>query len=190
MAADKNARHAYQDLLATHALASPIKYDELSEKDFDGLILPGGHAKGMKPYLESNLLQSVVGRFFQSNKPVGAICHGVVLASRSKVPSSSLSVLYGRKTTALPQWMELLAWNLTRTWMGDYYRTYPLTVQAEVTATLKSPHDFIRGPFSLKRDSSKHLNVGFIVRDGNYLSGRWPGDSHLFGFEFLKMLTT
>jgi hypothetical protein len=61
----------------------PISYGEIRAADFDGLILSGGHAPGMRVYLGSGVLQSAVGDFFAQKKPVGAICHGVLLAARS-----------------------------------------------------------------------------------------------------------
>jgi hypothetical protein len=30
--------------------------------------------------------------------------------------------------------------------------------------------------------------VGFTVRDGEYLSARWPGDAHRFAAEFAAMI--
>jgi protease I len=84
--------------------------------------------------------------------------------------------------------MEMLAWNLTRLWMGSYYRTYPISVQKEVEGALKDAKDFIRGPMSFSRDTVENIDLGFVVKEGNYLSARWPGDAHRFGQEFLKML--
>jgi protease I len=73
--------------------------------------------------------------------------------------------------------------------MGDYYRTYPVTVEAEVTAALNDPGDFFTGPRSLFRDSPSHIGRGFIVRDGSYLSARWPGDIHRYIIEMMQMLS-
>ena len=66
------------------AFRAPIAYDAIRLEDFDALLLPGGHAKGMRPYLESAVLQAHVASFFEVAKPVGAICHGVLLAARSQ----------------------------------------------------------------------------------------------------------
>jgi protease I len=49
---------------------------------------------------------------------------------------------------------------------------------------LARPEDFIIGPLPLRRDSAARLGVGFTVRDGDYLSARWPGDAHRFASEF------
>ena len=190
--ADDNGRQAYQALLLDEDFNHPLDYASLRIENFDGLILGGGHAVGMKTYLESTVLQQFVGLFFDSNKPIGAICHGVVLAARCLSPKTGQSVLFGKKTTALPEFMELSAWALTKYKVGDYYRTYPITVQNEVSLALKQASDFIVGPvLSLRaalRDSPTKLHLGFTVQDGQYLSARWPGDAHRFGMEFLGLL--
>jgi len=61
-------------------------------------------------------------------------------------------------------------------------------VQTDVTAALAAPGDFLTGPRSLLRDSPENIERGFVVRDGNYLSGRWPGDVHRYSSEFLAMI--
>ena len=184
--ADRNGRGAHDAMVASSEFRAPIRYETIAELSFDALILPGGHAKGMKPYLESALLQRTVAEFFARHKPVGAICHGVVLVARSKAVSGS-SVLHGRKTTALLRSQELLAWNLTRFYLGDYYRTYPTTVEDEVRAALAQPGDFRRGPPSLVRDKPDRPN-GFTVVDGNYVSARWPGDAYGFSRALAALL--
>jgi len=185
--ADANGRAAYAEMAASPAFQHPLRYADLDPGAFDGLLLPGGHAPGMKQYLESAQLQALVAAVFALGNPVGAICHGVVLAARSR-SADGRSVLFGRKTTALTRQMELTAWMLTRLWLGSYYRTYPTPVQDEVTAALADPGDFSIGPISTSRDSPSRLDVGFTVRDGQYLSARWPGDAHRFAQEFGAML--
>jgi protease I len=185
--ADAAGRAAYAELTQAAEFRRPISYGEIVVTNFDALALPGGHARGMRPYLESTRLQAVVAEFFERGAPVAAICHGVLLAARSR-HSAGKSVLYGRKTTALTKTMELTAWTLTRLYLGDYYRTYPVTVEDEVRATLARASDFIAGPMPIRRDSPDRPNIGFTVRDGNYLSARWPGDAHRFGGEFAAML--
>jgi protease I len=186
--ADANGRSAYQEMEQSDAFRRPISYGEIRAADHDALLLPGGHAPGMRDYLGSGVLQAAVADFFaEHEKPIGAICHGVLLAARSGVAPGK-SVLYGMKTTALTRQMELAAWTLTRFYLGDYYRTYPTTVEDEVRAALAKPEDFIRGPLPLRRDSHARLGTGFTVRDGNYLSARWPGDAHRFAAEFVAMI--
>lgn len=129
--ADRHGRKAYALMTRSAEFQRPLRYDAVRSSDFDALLLPGGHAPGMKPYLESALLQGQVAQFFAANKPVAAICHGVLLAA---------------------------------------------------------PQDFIAGPLAMTRDSDANLAPGFFVKDGNYLSARWPGDAHRFAAEFARML--
>lgn len=187
LAADKNAKNAFKEMEVSNAYKSPIKWDQTKESDYDGLFLPGGHDKGVREYLESPLLQNIVIEFFASNKPVAAVCHGVVLAARSK-KSDGKSVLHGKKTTGLLATQEKTAYFLTCLWLGDYYLTYNETVQSEVTRELASPKDFIAGPLPISRDDESHLEKGFIVEDGNYLSGRWPGDTHKLSKRFTELI--
>jgi len=193
--AQRSAVDDHDRMARSPAYGAPITWaaiaGDLAAGRFDALLLPGGHAPGMREYLESPLLQAAVAGFFERDRPVAAICHGTVLAARSRVTRGGepgRSVLYGRRTTGLTRQLEMLAWRLTRRRLGDYYRTYPVTVQDEVAAALRSPRDFLAGPPALLRDSDRLRRVGFTVRDGPYLSARWPGDAHRFAHEFAGML--
>lgn len=184
--ADANGRAAYEAMARSDAFNHPIRDDEIAADDVEALLLPGGHAPGMRPYLESPQLQSLIVRAFERKRPVAAICHGVLLIARSKTPAGR-SVLHGLRTTALTRQMELTAWGLTCLYLGSYYRTYPTPVEDEVRTTLARPEDFIRGPLPLNRDTPDRP-TGFTVRDGHYLSARWPGDAHRFAVDFADML--
>ncbi len=186
--ARRDAREAYGMLQRDAHFAAPTGYDAIDIAQFDGLLLPGGHAKGIRPYLESPVLQQKIVGFFNAGKPVGAICHGVVAAARAIDPATGKSVLHGRKTTALLKRQELLAHRLTRAKLGDYYLTYPVTVEDEVTAALAAPTDFRHGPTPLLRDTPRHLSRGFIQGDATYVSARWPGDAYSFATGFLERL--
>ena len=185
--ADRNGRSAYDAMIDSAEFRRPILHDDIRVGDFDALLLPGGHAKGMRPYLESERLHTAVASFFRRRKAVAAICHGVLLAARAR-GEAGRSVLHGRKTTGLTKRMELGAWALTCLYLGDYYRTYRLTVEDEVRGLLAHREDFITGPLSLARDAPERLGIGFTVRDGTYLSARWPGDAHRFASDFAVML--
>jgi len=189
MRADENGRSAYREMSQSDEFRRPLRFGDIRAESFDGLVLPGGHAPGMRPYLESSPLRSIVAGFFARGQPVGAICHGVLLAARSR-RADGKSVLYGKKTTALTKFMELSGWALTYLYLGDYFRTYPVTVEDEVRAALAAREDFIRGSLRFTRDAPGNLNTGFTVRDGNYLSARWAGDAHRFASDFASMLET
>lgn len=186
--AGKDAREDYLEMCEDPSFQNPIPYEQISSSQFDGILLPGGHAKGMRPYLESKVLQDTIVDFFRENKPVGAICHGVLLVARSIDPKTNQSVIFDYQTTSLLKKQELFAYNLTRLWLGDYYLTYAITVEDEVKSYLKSTSQFQKGNSGLFRDSTENTKSGFVVKDRNYLSARWPGDAHLFAYEYLKML--
>lgn len=187
LSADANALRAYNEMLQSSEFQNPIKWSEAKESQYSAIVLPGGHAPGMKEYLESPVLQNLIAEFFSRNKLVGAICHGVVLAARSKHQDGT-SVLKDYKVTALLRTQELTAWALTCLWLKDYYRTYPETVQSEVMRSLSDPKHFYPGPTPLMRDSPENLNPGFVVEDRNLITARWPGDAHRFGKRIAERL--
>jgi putative intracellular protease/amidase len=210
--ASRDARRAHAAVLGDPAFAAPARYDALRIDDYDGLLLPGGHrARGMRRYVEDPALQRFVGAFFDADKPVAAICHGVVLAARSPSARTGRSALYGRKTTALTWKLESAAYLtmrfLGRVWDPGYYRTYAERagepegfrgVQAEVTRALARADDFqdvpadaphhFRKASGLYRDSATDDRPAWVVRDGNFVSARWPGDVHAFAKAFVEVL--
>ena len=206
------ARRAHAAMLADTEFAAPARYADLRVGAYDGLVLPGGHyARGMCRYLEDPVLQRFVGAFFDSGKPVAAICHGVVLAARSGCQRTGRSALHGRRTTALTWRLERAAFTTMRVvgrfWDPGYYRTYAerpgepsgyRSVEAEVTRALAAPSDFsdvpadapdhFRKVSGLFRDTAADARPAWVVRDGNYVSARWPGDAYTFAKTFAAVL--
>jgi len=201
--ADAAARRAYAALLDDTAFGAPLHWGAARRSAYDALVLPGGHrARGMRDYLESIEVQQMAIDSFRAGKPVGAICHGVLVAARAVDPASGRSVLHGRRTTALTWQLEGRAWQLasrTRFWDPDYYRTYVeepgqpagyMSVQQEVTRALDDPGDFVDVPRGVadyrrktsgrSRDTVTDARPAWVVRDGVYVSARWPGDAHTF----------
>ena len=201
--ANKDGRDAYAAMVQSTEFQHPVSWSQATLDDIDALLLPGGHrARGMRSYIDSEILQRLVVDAFARDVTVAAICHGVLLAARSVDPATGRSVLYGRKTTALTWAMERLAWRLTRVtrfWDPNYYRTYTeepgqpggyMSVQSEVTRALEDPADFcdvVRGSpqwwlksSGMARDTATDSRPAFVVDDRNYVSARWPGDTHTF----------
>ncbi len=178
----------YAEMAQCAQFRQPLSYDAVDPALFRGLLIPGGHADGVQSLLESPIAQALTLAFFRADKPVAAVCHGVLLLARTIEPASGKSVLHGRRTTALPAVsMELPAWIMTAPWLGRYYRTYAQTVEAEVKQALASPAHFQRGPFLARRDSAGNTRPGCVVQDRNYLSARWPGDCHRFARAFVDL---
>jgi putative intracellular protease/amidase len=206
------ARRAYAAMSIDAAFRRPLHYEAIDAARFDGLLLPGGHwARGMRRYLEDPLLQQRVATFFDAGRAIGAVCHGVVLAARSRSERTGRSVLHGRRTTALTWALERAAFRAMRfagrVWDPGYYRTYleepgePAgyrSVEAEVTRSLAAPGDFLDVPrdapdhwrktSGLHRDTPADARPAWVVRDGRYVSARWPGDVHLFARTFRAAL--
>jgi putative intracellular protease/amidase len=212
MRANGDARRAYAAMIADDSYGAPLRWDAVDASAFDGLLLPGGHrARGMREYLESKTLQGYVADFFDAEKPVAAICHGVLLAARSISKRTGRPVLYGYRTTALTWALEKSAWKVarvTRFWDPSYYRTYLeqagqpdgyMSVQQEVTRALVRPEDFIDIPTTdpeyrrktsgLQRDTMDDARPAFVVQDRHYVSARWPGDVHTFAKAFAGLLS-
>jgi putative intracellular protease/amidase len=211
MRANRDARKAYAAMVVDPNYGAPLRWDAVDASAFDGLLLPGGHrVRGMRDYLESETLQHHVVSFFEAERPVAAICHGVLLAARSISKRTGCSALYGYRTTALTWTLERSAWTvarITRFWDPNYYRTYLeqdgqpdgfMSVQQEVTRALAHPKDFVDVPKTdpdyhrktsgLQRDTLDDARPAFVVRDRNYVSARWPGDAHTFAQTFADML--
>jgi putative intracellular protease/amidase len=209
--ANANARAAYAEMTADPAYRRPLRWEAARVEDYDGLLLPGGHrARGMRDYIDSPVLQALVVEFFRADKPVAAICHGVLLAARSRDPRTGRSALHGRKTTALTWRQEGSASaiaRISRFWDPLYYRTYPeaagqpagfMSVEAEAKRALASPDDFLDVPAeapdhwrktsNVYRDTMEDARPAWVARDGAYVSARWPGDAHTFAKTFASVL--
>jgi putative intracellular protease/amidase len=175
LGAEPEPKQLYADMLPT---IRPITWAAM-DTSYDALLLPGGHAPGMRQYLGSALLQERIRDYWATGKPVAAICHGVL-------PLARAGVLRGVRTTCLPKYMERSAFLATAWLRGRYYRTYPAYVEDEVRS---SGAVFVRGPRVLsKRGTRTDHSPAFTVRDDHYLSARWPGDAYLFGEQLVGML--
>lgn len=171
----------YNEMIASAAFQHPIRYADIRPEEFDLLHLPGGHAKGMKQYLESKTLQAKVLQFFQLQKLVGSICHGPVVLARTIDPATGKSVIHGRKVAALTKFLERLAYFITAWKLGKYYRTYPAYVQDEVAAAIGSSDGFQRGPKQF---------APFVCEDGNLITARWPKDSWLYAEKIISRISS
>lgn len=167
LGAKPNAIAAYREMQKSTAFLSPIKYDNIIPENYDMLFLPGGHAKGMRLYLENKILQDKIVQFFNLNKQVGAVCHGTLLLARSINPATGKSIVYDYQLTGLPKSLEKLAYYITKWKLDDYYKTYTAYLQDEVCTYLEKPSNFKTGISSF---------IPFLVEDRNLTSARWPND--------------
>jgi protease I len=76
-----------------HNFRVTVSFDQLDEKSFDALVIPGGRAP---EYLRMTpRVVEIVQHFMTAKKPVAAICHGAQLLAAAKV-------IAGRKVSAYP----------------------------------------------------------------------------------------
>jgi putative intracellular protease/amidase len=183
LGAEPEAKSFYRELEKAPAFVRPIPWSAIDVGSHDAMLLPGGHAPGMRQYLEGETLFARAAAFAKTGKPLAAICHGVLVLARARDEATGKPVLASRRTTCLPKYMERTAWMITAWKLGSYYRTYPEYVEDEVRAALDDAQiQFDRGPRVLtKKGTRDDDSAAFVVEDGSYLSARWPGDAYLLG---------
>jgi putative intracellular protease/amidase len=175
-------KETYRELEQDPAFQSPIRYQDIKASEYDGIHLSGGHAPGMKPYLESEILQQQIVEFFAMDRIVSAVCHGPVLLARAIDPSTQKSVLHGRRMTALTKMLERAGFWMTVWTLGRHFRTYPEYVQDEVIRAIGDASKFEKGP------QPASYNTGHTVIDGNLITARWPGDADELGQRLVDAL--
>ena len=175
------AQAAYLAMTAAPHYDRPLTWAKARAADFAALHFPGGHAHGMKPYCESLEVYRLAKEAFAAKQPVSAICHGVL-------PLARAGVLKGRRTTALTHIMEEIAVRLTASALPGHYRTYDISVEDEVRQRIRPGGRFERGGLFPRYSGSKAPEAGFVLRDGPYLSARWPGDAWTLAVRLLDLL--
>lgn len=134
--APKAAVIQYESMITDPSVQTPLSWasPNFSLASYDLVFLPGGHEKGVRQIIDSEIIHAHLALYFPltlkpSPKTVGAICHGVQVLAASKITSpdgkvTGQSVLHDATTTALPGMMESSIFWMTRLWLGDYYKTY------------------------------------------------------------------
>lgn len=175
------AEAAYAAMIAAPRFNKPVTWAKARADKYDALHFPGGHAPGMRSFCESAEVFRLAREAFAADQPVSAICHGVL-------PLARAGALKGKRTTALTHIMEEIAVRLTARALPGHYRTYPISVEAEVRQRIGKAGKFERGGLFPRYAGSKAPNAGFVVRDGNYLSARWPGDAWTLAVRLMDLL--
>lgn len=173
---------AYDAMTDDPQFKKPVRWGKAAARYYDAFHFPGGHAPGMKPYCESKEVFRLAREAFAAEKPVSAICHGVL-------PLARAGVLKGRKTTALTHIMEEIAVRLTEKALPGHYRTYPISVETEVRQRIGREGKFERGGLFPRYSGYSKPEAGFVVRDGHYLSARWPGDAWTLALRMDELLS-
>lgn len=175
------ARAAHAEMLASREWQAPHRWSDLKAADFVALHFPGGHGPGMRAYCDAADIARLAREAFAANQPVSAICHGVL-------PLARAGVLAGRTTTSLTALMERSSILLTNRALPGHYRTYPETVEAETRRALGPQGRYVTGPLLPGYAEATAPETGFVVSDGLYLSGRWPGDAWTLALRLGELL--
>jgi protease I len=77
-----------------YTLESDIAFRDVKAEEYIGLVLPGGRAPEFLRY-DQDLL-SITRHFFDNNKPVASICHGIEILAAA-------DVIRGKKVTTIPR---------------------------------------------------------------------------------------
>jgi len=77
-----------------YRIESDIAFKDINPDDYVALVLPGGRAPEYLRY-DKDLIR-VIQAFFQQNKPVASICHGIEILATS-------GVIKGKKVTTIPK---------------------------------------------------------------------------------------
>jgi putative intracellular protease/amidase len=198
LGANAEAKTAYARLLNDPNFQKPLSWSDpkFTLKDFDAVILPGGHEKGVRQIIDNQRTHTLLAEYFpltsrsspHPKKMIAAICHGVqVLAFSSYPPNHPDTALAGKSllhdvtTTALQGFHESFIHNATRWFLGDYYKTYG-TGSPTVEEYVKQKGAIWKGSLS---------SNPFVVEDENhrYLSARFPADAWEFGERIVTMIT-
>lgn len=77
-----------------YTLDSDVSFRDVNPAEFVGLVLPGGRAPEFLRY-DQDLLR-ITKHFFEHNKPVASICHGIEILAAA-------DVIRGRRVTTIPR---------------------------------------------------------------------------------------
>lgn len=157
----------YRKMAITESFATPRAWShaDFNVTEYDGILLPGGHDKAMRQYLESESLHRHLVQYAKliergkGHKVMAAMSHGVLVCARAISPDGQ-SILHDLETTTLPDWM-----------YADEVRH----------ALRDSDRQYMRGPTS---------SQPFFHIDPNhyFLTARYSGDAQVFALQFLKLL--
>ncbi|KAM3086405.1 hypothetical protein ACMFMG_000541 [Clarireedia jacksonii] len=124
----------YNSMSQTPEFISPLAWSSqsFSLSDYDLVFLPGGHDKGVRQLIDSDIMHKHLAAYWKNvkkpgKKTVAAVCHGVMVLSETMLDGdgeAKKSIIHDCDTTALPGAFEGLAYWGTRWALGDYYKTY------------------------------------------------------------------
>ena len=158
----QNASEAWKDALA--ALQKTGKLSEVDYKQYDALVLPGGH--GPLVDLANDALLADILRYFDAHdRVIAAVCHGpagLVLATKT----DGTPLVAGKKMTGFTNEAEILA---------GMDSVVPLALETKLRA--------VGAAF----ESTSPWGI-YVVVDGNLITGQNPQSSEAFAKAIVEKL--
>lgn len=104
---DDLTKKYYNDTAFLELLKNTTPLVQVSEKDFDAIYLTGGHGT-MYDFVGNETLNNLIRSFYENNKIVSAVCHGVCGLIGVKL-SNGEYLIYGKNITGYSWFEETLA---------------------------------------------------------------------------------
>jgi putative intracellular protease/amidase len=152
-----------QDPAAQHALAHTVRLAEVRAKDFDAVFYPGGHGP-MWDLADSAESIALIESFYNSGKPVAAVCHAPAVLHR--VTYKGVPIVKGKRVTGFAN-SEEEAVRLTN--------VVPFLVEDELKR--------LGGHYEKTSDWAS-----LAIVDGRLITGQNPASSTAAAQELLKLL--
>jgi putative intracellular protease/amidase len=151
------------DKAAQAVLANTVKLADVEAADFDTVFYPGGHGP-LWDLAEDRVSISLIESFYDTNKPVAAVCHAPAVLR--KVKYNGESIVKGKRVTGFAN-SEEEAVQLTK--------SVPFLVEDELKR--------LGGHYERAADWQS-----FVITDGGLVTGQNPASSTAAAQALLKLL--
>ena len=142
-----------KDAEAINFLSNSLRLEEINENDFDVIFLPGGHGP-MWDLADNKRLKQLLEAFNSENKPIGAVCHGVV----------GLLSLKNDKGESWIKGKQLTCFSNSEEELSGMTGVVPFLLETRLVSL---------GALYSKGDDY----VGHVMADGNIITGQNPASS-------------
>ena len=151
--ATQSTKRFLKDQEAMDFLSSAIPLEELKAENFDAVFLPGGH--GPLWDLANNIqLKQLLEAFYQQDKPIGSVCHGVV----------SLLTLYNDQGELVIKGKHVTSFSNSEEESAGLTKVVPFLLE-----------NSLRSAGALYSKGPNY--VCYVMADGNIITGQNPASS-------------
>jgi putative intracellular protease/amidase len=151
--ATPNSKRFLKDPEAMNWLSGSVRLEEIKAINFDLVFLPGGHGP-MWDLASNEIIKQLLEDFCNQNKPIAAVCHGVV----------SLLSLQNSDGTLLIKGKHLTGFSNSEEESAGLTRIMPFLLE---TRLVSAGAIYSKGPD----------HTGYVVADDNFITGQNPASS-------------